>query len=62
MARYKNYDPPSEKKNDNTPIDKTTSSIPPPTNDLQIEKHVLDAIIIPSKSTLQKFVLPSTIT
>ena len=55
-ARSQKYDPPHEKQNDITPIDKTTTSIPPPTNGLHIEKHVLDAVLQPPKSTIQKSV------
>ena len=44
-TRYQNYDPPLEKKNDNTPIDKTIASIPPSTNGIHIEKLVLDIVL-----------------
>ena len=34
---------------------KTSASPPPPTNGIQIEKCVLDAILHPPKITLQKY-------
>ena len=55
------YDPPPEKKTDNAPLEKPSASTPPPTNGLQIEKLVVDAILRPPKSTLHKYVVnPNT--
>ena len=55
------YDPPPYKKSDNSPIDKTKTSIPPPTNGIHIEKHVLDAILWTHECTIWKSVFnPST--
>ena len=41
-TRSQNYDLPPSKKDDNASIDKHTVSTPPPTNNIHIEKHVLD--------------------
>ena len=54
MTRSQRYDPPQEKKSDNTPVHETTTSIPPPTNDLQIEKPILHTVLWPPKSTIRK--------
>ena len=55
-TRSQTYDTPLEKKDDSTPSDKPIVSIPP-TNNLHIEKHVLDTIFRSPKSTIQKLVL-----
>ena len=55
-TRPHNYDPPKKKNNDITPIDKNTTSIPPPTNAIHIEKPVLNTILWEPKSTIWKSV------
>ena len=56
-TRSQSYDHPPEKKSDNAPIGKNTTSIPPPTNGIHIEKHVLDKILRLPKSTIHRSIL-----
>ena len=56
-TRSQSYDPPPEKKTDDFPSDKPSVSTPPLSDGLQIEKPILDAILHPPKSTLQKYIL-----
>ena len=55
-TRSQSYVPPPEKKIDNAPTDKTSTSIPAPTNGIQIEKVVLDIVLWPPKSMIRKSV------
>ena len=55
-TKSQNYDPLPENKYNNTSYDNHTVSTPPPTNNLHIEKLVLDAFFRPPKSTIQKSV------
>ena len=53
-TRYLSYDPYLEKKGDNILVDKTYTFVSPPTNGLQIEKPVHDAVLWTPKSTIRK--------
>ena len=53
-TRSHNYDPPLEKKDDNSSTDKPIVSTPPPANNILIEKSIIDAIFRPPKSTIRK--------
>ena len=55
--REHSYDPPPEKKIDEVPSNKPSSSTPSPSNGHPIEKPMADAIFHPPKSTLRKSVI-----
>ena len=56
-TRSHSYDPPLEKKFDEVPPEKPSSSTPPPSNGLNIEKPILEAIFQPTKGTLRKSII-----
>ena len=56
-TQSKSYEPPPENKNDNIPPKKCSVSTPPPSNGLQIDKPIPNAILHPPKSTLQNSIL-----
>ena len=56
-TRSHSYDPPSEKKPDDIPSKKTSTSTTPTNNGLHIEKPILEAIFRPPKGTLRKSII-----
>ena len=56
-TRAHSYEHPPEKKIDDIPSEKTSSSTPPPNNGLHIEKPILEAIFLPPKGTLHKSII-----
>ena len=55
--RSHSYDPPAEKKYDELPPEKPSSSTPPPSNGIHIEKPIPKAISQPPKSRLCKIII-----
>ena len=56
-----NYELPLAEKDDDTSTDKSLVSTPRPTNRIHIEKPVLDTVVRPPKSIIQKYVFnPNT--
>ena len=56
-TRAHNYDLPPEKKPDDVPSEKPSSSTPPPSNVIHIEKPIPEAFFFPPKSTLRKSII-----
>ena len=56
-TRSHSYDPPMEKKPDDVPSEKPSTSTPPPNNGLHIEKPIPAAIFRPPKGTLRKSII-----
>ena len=60
-TRAHSYDPAPEKKPDDSPSEKTSTSTPPPNNGLHIEKPIPETVFLPPKSTLCKSIInPNT--
>ena len=55
-TRAHHYDPPQEKKSDDVPSEKPSTSTPP-NNGLHIEKPIPEAIFRPPKGTLRKSII-----
>ena len=56
-TRAHSYDPPPEKKPDDIPSKKPSTSTPPTNNGLHIEKPIPEAIFRPPKGTLCKYII-----
>ena len=56
-TRAHSYDPPSEKKPDEVPSQKPSTSTPPPNNGIHIEKRIPGAIFCPPKGTLRNSII-----
>ena len=56
-TRAHSYDPPLEKKLDEVSSDKPSTSTPPPSNGIHIEKPIPEEMFLPPKSTLRKSVI-----
>ena len=56
-TRSHSYDPTLEKKPDDVPFEKPSTSTPPPNNGLHIEKPISEAIFRPPKGTLRKSII-----
>ena len=56
-TRSHSYDPPSEKKPDDGPSEKPSTSTPPPNNGIHIEKPMPKAIFLPPNITLPKSII-----
>ena len=56
-TRAHNYDPPPKKKPDEVSPEKPSTSTPPPSNGLHIEKPIPEPDFLPPKSTLRKSVI-----
>ena len=56
-TRAHNYDPPLEKKPDDIPSEKPSTSTPLTNNGLHIEKPIPEAIFYPTKGTLCKSII-----
>ena len=56
-TRSHSYDPPPENKSDEFPPEKPSTSTPPPSNGLHIEKPIPKEIFRPPKGTLRKSII-----
>ena len=56
-TRSQIYDPPPENKSDDVAPERTSSSTPPLSNGIQIEKYIPEAIFLPPKGTLHKSII-----
>ena len=56
-TRSQSYDPPPKNIFDDVPLEKPSTSTPPPNNGLHIEKPILEAIFGPPKGTLRKSII-----
>ena len=56
-TRSHSYDPPLGKKSDEVQPKKPSSSTPPPSNGIHIEKPIPEAIFLPPKGTIDKSII-----